>query len=264
MNGAKVGDHIGKGYTAFTLDVSPFLKLGELNSIVVRADNSFNDNMLPRGKSSDWAHDGGIFRPVNLIVTSAVFIERVAVESIPDLSRASAQLEITALIRNASPTPWSGHITFVAVDRQTQLPVVANAAPLPQRLASSERREVKLPTVVIGQPKLWHFDHPSLYDLTITLSDGQPLNTPFGIRKIEVRENRFYLNGEPVRLMGEERMAGSNTMYGMAEPAAWIHHDHRDLKNLNCVYTRVHWPQDRRVLDWCDENGIFIQTEVPT
>jgi beta-glucuronidase len=50
----------------------------------------------------------------------------------------------------------------------------------------------------------------------------------------------------------------------MAEPASWITHDHDDLKNLNCVFTRVHWPQDRRVLDYCDRNGIFIQTEVPT
>ena len=36
------------------------------------------------------------------------------------------------------------------------------------------------------------------------------------------------------------------------------------MKELNCVYTRVHWPQDRRVLDWCDRHGILIQTEVPT
>jgi beta-glucuronidase len=33
---------------------------------------------------------------------------------------------------------------------------------------------------------------------------------------------------------------------------------------LNSVYTRVHWPQDRTVLDWCDRHGMFIQTEVPT
>ena len=50
----------------------------------------------------------------------------------------------------------------------------------------------------------------------------------------------------------------------MAEPVSWIDHDHADLKALNCVYTRVHWPQDRRTLDWCDRNGILIQTEVPT
>jgi beta-galactosidase len=36
------------------------------------------------------------------------------------------------------------------------------------------------------------------------------------------------------------------------------------MLNLNCVFTRVHWPQDRRVLDYCDRHGILIQTEVPT
>jgi len=58
-------------------------------------------------------------------------------------------------------------------------------------------------------------------------------------------------------------MAGSNPEYGMAEPDDWIAHDHDDLKHLNCVFTRVHWPQDRRVLDYCDRHGILIQTEVP-
>lgn len=264
INGTKIGDHIGKGYTAFTVDVSPVLKPGQSNDIVVRADNSFNENMLPRGKSSDWAHDGGIFRPVNLLVTPQVFIERLAVEAVPDLSSGDAQLEISALIRNASASAWSGQIAFVAVDRQTHLLAVRSAAGTPEQLAPSERRDVKLPIALIQQPKLWHFDHPNLYDLTVNLSDGHLFSTPFGIRRIEVRENKFFLNGEPVRLMGVERMAGSNPMYGMAEPAAWIDHDHRDLKNLNCVYTRVHWQQDRRVLDWCDENGLLIQTEVPT
>jgi beta-glucuronidase len=36
------------------------------------------------------------------------------------------------------------------------------------------------------------------------------------------------------------------------------------MQELNCVYTRVHWPQDRAVLDWCDRHGLLIQTEVPT
>jgi len=38
------------------------------------------------------------------------------------------------------------------------------------------------------------------------------------------------LNGERVRLMGVERMAGSNPEFGMAEPSEWIAHDHEDLK----------------------------------
>jgi beta-glucuronidase len=72
------------------------------------------------------------------------------------------------------------------------------------------------------------------------------------------------LNGERVRLMGVERMAGSNPEFGMAEPADWIRHDHADMKHLNCIFTRVHWPQDKRVLDYCDRHGILMQTEVPS
>ena len=64
--------------------------------------------------------------------------------------------------------------------------------------------------------------------------------------------------------MGVERMAGSHPDYGMAEPESWIDHDHADMKHLNCVLTRVHWMQDRRVLDYCDRHGILMQLEVPT
>jgi len=43
--------------------------------------------------------------------------------------------------------------------------------------------------------------------------------------------------------MGVERDAAGNPDFGMAEPEEWIAHDHADLKRLNCVFTRVHWPQ---------------------
>src|SRR3984957_15273994 len=49
----------------------------------------------------------------------------------------------------------------------------------------------------------------------------------------------------------------------MAEPADWILHDHADLKHLNCIFTRVHWPQDKCVVDYCDRHGILMHTEVP-
>jgi beta-glucuronidase len=123
---------------------------------------------------------------------------------------------------------------------------------------------VALTIATLRNPKLWHFDHPNLYRVIANLSGGHALDSTFGIRKIEIRNSAFYLNGERVRLMGVERMAGSNPEYGMAEPVEWIEHDHADMRALNCIYTRVHWPQDRAVLDWCDRHGMFIQTEVPT
>ncbi len=116
------------------------------------------------------------------------------------------------------------------------------------------------------EARLWHFDRPHLYRLEFSIGDGRhehTFTTNFGVRKLEIRDGAFFLNGERVRLMGVERMAGSNPQFGMSEPTEWITHDHADLKHLNCVFTRVHWPQDKRVLDYCDRHGILMQTEVP-
>ena len=264
VNGVEVGRHTGKGYTAFTVDATPQIRAGSRNTVVVRADNTFSESMLPRGRSSDWAHDGGIYRPVRLLVTPKAFIEAVAIDADPDPGAKQASLQVTAEIRNTSSAAWQGQVTFQVFDEASGegLPLEWPAALV--QLGAGQGSTLKLPAVKMSAPKLWHFDHPQLYRLHADLSSGHSYETTFGVRKIEIKGNSFYLNGEPVRLMGVERMAGSNPEFGMAEPAAWIDHDHADMKELNCVYTRVHWPQDRRILDWCDRHGILIQTEVPT
>ena len=264
INGKLAGQHVGKGYTAFVIDLSGFLKYGAANTLEVKVDNAFNEAMLPRGRSSDWAHDGGIYRPVNLLVTPKVFIERVAIDADPDIANKTASVSLKAVVRNTTTRAWRGRIGYRIDDEATGNPVHHEPEAATLTLAAGETRTVELRGHVLSSPRLWHFDHPDLYRLTAEVSSGHSIDTTFGIRKIEIRGTSFYLNGERVRLMGVERMAGSNPEYGMAEPVSWIDHDHADMKALNCVYTRVHWPQDRRTLDWCDRNGILIQTEVPT
>jgi beta-glucuronidase len=264
VNGVEAGRHTGKGYTAFTVDASPHIRLGTRNTVVVRADNAFSESMLPRGRSSDWAHDGGIYRPVRLLVTPKAFLESLAVDASPDIGANHASLQVTAVIRNADSAAWQGRVTFQVFDDATGDLVPLESLAAQVQIGARQRSTVHLPAVRMSAPKLWHFDHPHLYRLRAGLSNGHVSETTFGVRKIEIRDTAFYLNGEPVRLMGVERMAGSNPEFGMAEPAAWMEHDHADMKELNCVYTRVHWPQDRRILDWCDRHGILMQTEVPT
>lgn len=246
INDALAGEHLRKGYTAFALDVTPHLKWGAPNTVRVRVDNSFDEHMLPRGHSSDWAHDGGIYRPVSLLVTPANYIERVDVDAVPDPAGKTAVLRIVPIVHGR------GTVQVAVVEEDTGRAVL-------ERELSTGPAEA-----TIANPQLWHFDHPHLYRLSARLDSGHMFETTFGIRKIETRGAAFYLNGEQVRLMGVERMAGSNPEYGMAEPEHWIVHDHDDMKELNCVYSRVHWQQDRRVLDYCDRHGILIQTEVPT
>ena len=265
VNGQLAGEHARKGFTAFATDVSHLLRLEAPNLLVVRVDNSFNEHMLPRGRSSDFPHDGGIFRPVQLLVTPQTFVEQLHVEALPDSTTGDAKLAITSHCRNTSSKSWHGHISIRVVDESTGLEVLAqpNAQGLLIPLRSAHSVTI---SATLIKPKLWHFDHPHLYRLEFLISGDRgshSCGTTFGVRTFEVRDGALHLNGECVRLMGVERMGGSNPEFCMAEPESWISHDHDDMKCLNCVLTRVHWPQDRRVLDYCDRHGILLQSEIP-
>ena len=265
VNGRPAGEHARKGYTAFTLEITDQLQWGRSNTIAVRVDNAFDQHMLPRGRSSDWANDGGIFRPVQLLVTPKIFVDRVDVEAVPDLTSGDGKLAITAHIRNNSGQSWHGHASFLVTEEEEPLTILRES---PGKAFSVQAGAVETLSfqATLHNAKLWHFDHPHLYRLEFSISDGRNEHrfiTNFGVRKFEIKDGNFHLNGERVRLIGVERMAGSNPEFGMAEPAEWITHDHADLKHLNCVFTRVHWPQDKRVLDYCDRHGILMQTEVP-
>lgn len=267
MNGKPVGDHLHKGYTAFFIDLTKGIKPGEINTLVVQVNNTFDTHMLPRGHSYDWAADGGITRPVSLHVTAPVFTERAAIISDVDLNGKTAKIHVDATLTNKNNSSASLDVSYRIREERSARPVL-DQQPQHFKLKAGETKTISFSEAMINHPLLWHFDHPDLYVLELEIwKDGNlthVYNETFGIRKIEVRDAGFYLNGERVWLMGVERMGGSNPKYGMAEPTEWIEHDHRDLQNLNCVFTRAHWQQDKRVLDYCDRHGIFIQSEVPT
>ncbi len=268
VNGQPVGSHLRKGYTAFSLDIAAAVIPARTNLVIVKVDNSFDQHMLPRGNSYDWTPDGGIIRPVSLLVSPETLIERVDVDAQPDLAAGRASVAIRAILRNSSVDPRQVEIGYQVIEEETgQVALHVDRAAI-ETLGAGAGEEVSLPTGALNNPRLWHFDHPHLYRLEITIADhGAALHscsTTFGVRKIEVKDGGFYFNGERVWLMGVERMAGSNPLHGMAEPESWLVHDHDDLKELNCVFTRVHWQQDVRVLDYCDRHGILLQEEVPT
>jgi len=250
INGKPAGEHLRKGYTAFWIDITTLVNFGARNKIQVDVTNAFDEEMLPRGRSSDWAHDGGIYRPVWLHATPNTYVERVEINAEPAASEGPATVAAKILVAGGNA---STRMNWRIVEDAGGWVAAEGAGLAAGGIATR-----------VEQPLLWHFDHPHLYRLEVELDSGPRNTETFGIRKFTVRNREFYLNGEKVKLMGVERMAGSHPTYGMAEPAEWLHHDHADMRELNCVYTRVHWPQDKRTLDYCDRHGIIIQTEVPT
>ena len=265
VNGELAGQHLGKGYTAFTCDLSPQQKYGDRNVLTVRVENRPSDRMLPRNDSYDWANDGGLIRPVNLLLTPRVYIERIEIDAVPQLNRNEANVTVRAFLRNATESHQVVDLN-ASVLLEGSASIVSRFAPLRSTLAANSRTVLELQAATITSPALWHFDSPHLYSANVQLKSDlgeHSVCESFGIRSFEVRNTAFYLNGEQVSLIGVERMAGSHPDFGMAETTEWIRSNHRDMKELNCIFTRVHWPQDKRVLDFCDRNGILMQEEVP-
>jgi len=265
LNGTAIGEHVGKGYTAFTLDLSAGLKFGLENTLHVRVENRPGNRMLPRNKSYDWTDDGGMIRPVNLLVTAHTLIERVEIDAEPNLANGSTQIRIRAIVRNAVPQAQKARIQ-ATIRRCGSAGEALRIGPVDVALEPNGSQVVTLGPATLQNAALWHFDAPHLYEASLELDSpagSHEVIQSFGIRKFEARGAAFYLNGEKVSLIGVERMAGSHPELGFAETAEWIDRNHRDMKELNCVFTRVHWPQDKRVLDFCDRHGILMQEEVP-
>ena len=186
LNDLPVGEHIGKAYTAFTCDLQSALRFDEVNTLLVRVDNAYSDVMLPRMKSYDWTNDGGIIRPVQLLITPQTFIERIEIDSSPDLDRKQAMMTVRAVIRNT-------------LAHEVQVPVAESVTPRSRlgrhlftpknaRIIANGTAVVELPPLQIDSPFLWHFDSPHLYEANVVLraSDQQHIYSDrFGIRKFE-------------------------------------------------------------------------------
>jgi beta-glucuronidase len=274
MNGQYIGQHEG-GYTPFEFDVSAIAKPGVQNVVAVQVDNMRAADRIPAIHSSDWSFDwwnyGGIIRDVSLETTSRAYISQQKVVSTPHITGMdeadSATISATVSVKNTSGEALDTMLHATLLDNVSGQPVLTAPVMSSVSVPAGGSSNVEI-TATLGSPKLWHFDHPNLYRWSVTLlmADGQTLDTDevkIGIRSIELKNGRFYLNGEPVRLAGVNRHA-EYPGQGSAETVTAMVADYNDLKALNEVFTRpVHYPQAKTILDYADERGILLIPEVP-
>ena len=116
------------------------------------------------------------------------------------------------------------------------------------------------------RPLLWSAEKPNLYDLNWTLkAPGTEEKTAarIGIREVTIRDGVVYLNGSVIKCTGTCRHDIWPDRGAALTEANW----RRDIElwkgaNINAIRTS-HYNPASRLLELCDELGIYVLEEVP-
>ena len=112
----------------------------------------------------------------------------------------------------------------------------------------------------VKAPKLWSAETPNVY-LAVIGNGAEYASTTFGFRVSEVKNGRYYLNGQKIKLHGANRHE-TDPGYGHYVPRERILEDMLLLKRANCNAVRnSHYPQDDYWYWLCDVYGLYLVDE---
>jgi len=288
VDGVYAGRHEG-GFLPWSLDITHLVDAGAEQSLMVRVTDpggsalpektyrqfpeiSFKE--APHGKQSWYGPVGGIWQDVWLESGSPVYLYRVL--ATPDV--AGRQAVFRALLggprgplsgkaaptyvetaapelRGLNPDDLSVMIRVTGPDGSTY-----SSFPVP--VAGGEA----LVPVGVGEPVLWAPESPSLYAFSATLLlRGRPLDQfddTFGMRTVEARENRIYLNGKPLFIRGALDQDYYPTTLWTPPSDAFLREQFMLAREMGLNLLRCHIKApDPRYLYWADRLGLLVWEE---
>ncbi len=304
VNGKYKCEHAG-GYTPFTIDITDNVKYGADNTITVQLDNRDNPE-IPPGKplaSLDFCYYSGIYRDVELITTSKVYITDAVAANLEanggvfvrygNVSSNMAVVNVRTHIRNDNAKMVSCVVKQQLFDKQGRCVNTVQSNPVFVMPHSNHTFNQQF---VVHNPRLWSIDNPYLYTLrssilpypngntdaaqadsnivATTASSVQQnkagtliydtVQTRIGIRSIEfTRARGFLLNGKPIKIMGTNR----HQEYPYIGNALSDNAQYRDMykiKKAGFNFVRLsHYPQAPAALAACDELGLLVVEPIP-
>lgn len=269
VNGKNAGEHRG-GYTAFTIDITPYCSVGTDNEIKVVVDNSRQD-VLPI--SGDFTFFGGIYRDVWLTVVPKQHFQMTDYGSkgiyadVSDVTEERANVSIRGEIVNGADRKSSlvleNRIYDVAGNVVAQTRKVIQAGP-GECVAFNEKSRP------VMNPSLWSPESPVLYRLETMLKDRKTgsvvdkVTQHIGFRWFRFDpEEGFFLNGKPYKLNGVCRHQDQKPI-GPALTDEMHRRDMQLIKEMGANFIRIsHYPQDPAILEQCDKLGLLAWEEIP-
>ena len=261
LNGKRIGG-TDYGYLGFDIDLSKLLKWGQPNEIAVKADTQNPSN-------SRWFTGAGLYRDVNLIVTSKdLFFPR---HPLFIRTQGNKEVKIKAEIINQQKVAKG--------QTAAKMPVGVRILDADGKVVAEQKndihfnakwrdREYELPSISLENAKLWSTDTPYLYTAEVTLYDSEgniadQIKEPFGVRTIEiVPQKGLLVNGKKVLLKGYANHHTLGALGAAAYPRA-IEKRLKLMKEFGMNHIRTsHNPYSEDFLKLCDKYGILVVDEL--
>lgn len=253
------GHYLGKrpfGYSQFCMDLTRYLKPGEINKLKIAIKNG-------TGMNSRWYSGAGIYRNVNLYVTDYTYIQLDGVK----ISTPSIDPDVAEVLVNTS---------VVSEDRgYRELRILTELYDAGGNKLAWDSTPVTIGTMetllvrqrmYVDDPRLWSLEDPNLYYCeTKLISDDRVLDETrnhFGIRKLQFdTKYGFRLNGTPIKLRGgcfhhDNGVIGACAFDRAEERKVELH----KAAGYNALRSS-HNPTSRALLDACDRLGMLVMDE---
>lgn len=228
------------GYSAFTFDISDFVRGGE-NVICVRVEHE-------QVADSRWFTGSGIYRNVTLEITGKSCFEKDG---------------IFIATKNIDDGNASLHIDYKTINcDETEFIIEASDG---NWVASAEGKDGNA-EITIPDAKLWLPDLPNMYNLVChAFTDGvitDAVTIPFGVRTIKFDADKgFFLNGINMKLKGVCVHHDAGALGAAVPPAVWERRL-KKFKAAGCNALRTaHNPPSTDLLDLCDRLGLLVMDE---
>ena len=252
VNSKLVGEHKG-GYTAFRFDITDFL-IDNKAKITIRCVDTY-DVHQPRGKQK-WKNENfgcwyqevtGIWKPVWAEIVPTNYLTELKITPKKD-----GYVDFELGVNNAK---YGGSCSLL---------ISFNGKRVGYQEATFNNGKLVAHTK-LDEIHYWDLDNPYLYDVRITLSDGDVVTSQFGYRFISTDKGQILLNDKPcfMRLTLEQGYypTGIYTFKNVQEMI--------DEINLivDCGFNgfRMHQKvEDERFYYLCDLLGLIVWSEMPS
>lgn len=218
-----------------------------------------------------WWH-GGIHRSCHIEARGMSRLDDLSVVADFDPATATGRMEVTATATGDDAHSIRVHCETLGGRRigpqlRSEIQAFRRGSPLEQLIGSMVFKG-RVAHVASGPLaiKPWNAESPQRYRVITELLDAdnnviEAHATVTGFRRVEVGDRRLRVNGEPIVIHGVNRH-DHHHVNGKTCSVDDMRADLVSMKqhNINAVRT-AHYPNDHRLLDLCDELGLYVIDE---